>query len=63
MPEALRRLRVVTKRLGVLASEAERLAHERAECVAALQAEGWSLAKIADGLGVSKSAVQKMATR
>lgn len=59
-PDALRRLRSITRRLDQLRQQTGALAAERRTCVATLVADGWSLQRIADALGVSKAAVQKL---
>ena len=53
------RLAKATERLARVAEIEAALVAERATCVEALRAEGWSLAEIAAEAGVTKSAVAK----
>jgi predicted DNA-binding protein YlxM (UPF0122 family) len=61
VPSDLVRLRRLTARMARLASTQSALAAERRQCVAALLKADWSLARIADAIGVSKAAIQKLA--
>jgi predicted transcriptional regulator len=58
--DAVERLATATADLAALATEAERLRCVRTDAVEELVADGWSLQRIADAIGVSKTAVANL---
>lgn len=58
--EAIARFTAATRSLADLDAQRLTLAGARREAVIALKAAGWSMQRIADAVGISKSAVVKV---